>query len=143
GAPPGEGAECAPFSKEGTNAAQWGIGPFIETPWSPPLVDPAALTSLTVRVKDLITPKPATWLEELFWGRRHVLTIGAGSPGSVGLYSMYLEQREHVVPFARDFSLVLANFADADHLRIEEINPPAATRRPTRGRPGSQAIAPP
>ena len=56
---------------------------------------------------------------------------------------MYLEQRDRVVPFARDFSLVLANFADADRLRVEEISLPAATRRPSRVRAGSETVTPP
>ena len=135
-----ETAAFVTFYRRGTNPAQSGLGTFIEIPWSETLVDPAALMSLSFRVKELITPRPATWLEELFWGRRHVLAIGAASPGSVGLYSMFLEQRDRVVPFARDFSLILANFADAERLRVEEISPPAATRRPSRVRAGSETI---
>jgi hypothetical protein len=135
-----EDASFVTFYKRGTNPAQSGIGTFIEIPWSAALVDASALTTFTIHVKDLITPKPAAWFEELFWGRRYVLAIGAASPGSVGLYSMYLEQRDRVVPFAREFSLILANFADADHLRIEEISPPAATRRASRVRAGSETV---
>src|SRR5262245_9176591 len=140
GEPLPEAASFVTFYKRGTNAAQSGIGTFIEIPWSAALMEPDALTSLTVRLKDLITPKPATWFEVLFWGRRNLLTIGAASPGTIGLYSMYLEQRDRVIPFARDFSLVFANFADADHLRIEEISPPSATRRPSRVRAGSETV---
>jgi hypothetical protein len=136
-----EAASFVTFYKRGTNAAQAGVGTFVEIPWTPALVDPVSLTSLTMPVKDLIGPKPATWFEELFWGRRYLLTVGAGSAGSVALYSMYLEQRDRVVPFARDFSLVLANFADADHLRIEEVSPPSATRRPSRVRAGSETVS--
>lgn len=128
------------FYKQGTNPAQTGLGTFIKIPWTPLLRDPVTLASLTMRFKDLITPKPATWFEQLFWGRRNLLTLGAGTAGSVALYSMYLERREHVVPLARDFSLLIANFADADHLRIEEISPPAATRRPSRVRAGAEIV---
>lgn len=135
-----ETASFVTIYRSGTNPAQSGMGTFIEIPWSETLVDPAALMSLGLRVKELITPRPATWLEELFWGRRHVLTIGAASPGSVGLYSMYLEQRDRVVPFARDFSLIVANFADADRLRVEEISPASATRRASRLRAGSETV---
>ncbi len=140
GKPLPEAASFVTFYKRGTNPAQSGTGTFIEIPWNPALVDPVAMIALTVRIKDLITPKPATWVEELFWGRRNVLTIGAGSAGSVALYSMYLEQRDRVVPFARDFSLINANFADADRLRIEDISPPAATRRPSRVRAGTETV---
>ncbi len=133
-------ASYVTFYKRGTNPAQSGLGTFIRIPWTPLFNDPVTLTSLTMRFKDLITPKPATWFNELFWGRRHILTLGAGTAGSVALYSMYLERREHVVPLARDFSLLIANFADADHLRIEDINPPAATRRPSRVRAGAENV---
>jgi hypothetical protein len=133
-------ASYVTFYKQGTNPSQSGLGTFIKIPWSPLFRDPVTLISLTMSFKDLITPKPATWLGELFWGRRHILTLGAGTAGSVALYSMYLERREHVVPLARDFSLLIANFADADHLRIEEISPPAATRRPSRVRAGAENV---
>lgn len=134
-------ASFVTFYKRGTNPAQSGLGTFIKIPWTPLLTDPVALVSLTVRFKDLITPKPATWFEELFWGRRYILTVGAGTAGSVALYSMYLERREHVVRLARDFSLVIANFDDAEHLRIEEISPAAATRRPSRVRAGAETVS--
>jgi len=133
-------ASYVTFYKRGTNPAQSGLGTFIKIPWTPLFTNPVTLTSLTMRFKDLITPKPATWFEELFWGRRNILTLGAGTAGSVALYSMYLERREHVVPLARDFSLLIANFADAEHLRIEEISPPAATRRPSRTRAGAENV---
>jgi hypothetical protein len=128
------------FYKRGTNPAQSGIGTFIKIPWTPRLLDAGALVSFTMTLKDLITPKPATWLEELFWGRRHVLSLSAGSAGSGALYSMYLDQRDRVVHLARDFSLLVAEFTDADHLRIDEISPPGATRRPSRVRAGSETV---
>lgn len=140
GDPIAAAASFVTFYKRGTNPAQSGLGTFIRIPWTPVLTDPVTLTSLSLRFKDLITPKPATWFEQLFWGRRHILTLGAGTAGSVALYSMYLERREHVVPLARDFSLLIATFADADHLRIEEISPPAATRRPSRVRAGGENV---
>ncbi|HEY3068149.1 MAG TPA: hypothetical protein VGL09_20335 [Methylomirabilota bacterium] len=127
------------FYKTGTTP-QAGVGTFVKIPWTPLLTDPVALVSLTLELRDLVTPKPATWFEEVFWGRRQVLTLGAGTPGSVALYSMYLQQRDHVVRLAHDFSLIITNFSDADHLRIEEINPPGATRRPSRVRAGSETI---
>ena len=101
---------------------------------------PLTGASQTTEPQLLFSSSPATWFEELFWGRRHVLTLGAGTAGSVALYSMYLERREHVVPLARDFSLLIANFADAEHLRFEEISPPAATRRPSRVRAGAENV---
>jgi hypothetical protein len=140
GDPIAESASFVTFYKRGTNPAQTGLGSFIKIPWTPILTDPVTLTSLTMRIKDLVTPKPATWFEGLFWGRRYILTLGAGTAGSVALYSMYLEQRDRVIRLASDFSLLIASFDDADHLRIEEVSPAAAMRRPSRLRAGAENI---
>ncbi|HXJ83590.1 MAG TPA: hypothetical protein VMS64_33490 [Candidatus Methylomirabilis sp.] len=141
GDPLPESASFVTFYKRGTSPAQTGLGTFIKIPWTPVLTDPITLASLTMKIKDLVTPKPATWFEGLFWGRRYILTLGAGTAGSVTLYSMYLEQRDRVIRLAPDFSLLIANFDDADHLRIEEISPATATRRPSRLRAGTENVS--
>jgi len=46
-----------------------------------------------------------------------------------------------VIPLARDFSLLVASFTDAGHLRIEEIGPSTATRRPSRVVAGAETVA--
>ena len=134
-------ASYATFFKRGTNPAQSGTGTFVKIPWTPEFADPLVLANLTMPLKDVITPRPATWMEELFWGRRWVLTLSSGSVGSLALYSMYFEHRDRVVRLAPDVSLLLANFSDADHLRIEEISPATATRRGSRTRAGSEIVS--
>jgi hypothetical protein len=134
-------ASYATFFKRGTNPVQSGIGTFIKIPWTPEFADPLVLANLTMPVKDMITPRPASWVEELFWGRRWVITLSSGSVGSLALYSMYFEHRDRVVRLAPDVSLLLANFTDADHLRIEEISPATATRRGSRTRAGSEIVS--
>jgi hypothetical protein len=136
-----ESAPFVTFYKLGTNPAQAGVGTLVKIGWTPRLLDPNALLSLSTTLKDLITPKAATWLDELFWGRRHVLSLSAGSAGSVALYSILLDQRDRVIRLARDFSILAAEFADAEHLRIEEISPPGATRRASRVRAGAETVA--
>jgi hypothetical protein len=136
-----ESAPFVTFYKLGTNPAQSGVGTLVKIGWTSRLVDPNALLSVSTRLKDLITPKAATWLDELFWGRRHVLSLSAGSPGSLALYSILLDQRDRVIRFARDFSILAAEFADADHLRVEEISPASAARRPSRVRAGAETVA--
>jgi hypothetical protein len=136
-----ESAPFVTFYKLGTNPVQAGVGTLVKIVWTPRLVDPSGLLSLSMPLKDLITPKAATWLDELFWGRRHVLSLSAGSAGSVALYSILLDQRDRVIRLARDFSILAAEFADAEHLRIEEISPSGATRRPSRVRTGAETVA--
>ena len=137
----GVAAPFITFYKRGTQPSQAGVGTWIKIPWAPVFNDPTVLRHLTLSTKDLITPKPATWWEDLFLGRRNVLSVSAGSVGSLALYSMYFEQRDRVVPLARDFSTIVASFADAEHLRIEEISPSAATRRPSRVVAGAETVA--
>ncbi len=122
---------------------QVGPGTYIKIPWTPALADPLAVTVLAMTYRGLVTPKPATWFEEAFWGRRWVLSTGFGDVGALvlPLYPLYFEHRDRFVPLAREFSLVIATFADADHLRIEAIEPPGATRRPSRVRAGSEIVS--
>lgn len=42
---------------------------------------------------------------------------------------------------ARDYALIIANFGDSDHLKIEEISPPSAVRRQSRVRAGGEVVA--
>ncbi|HET7343146.1 MAG TPA: hypothetical protein VFL90_16895 [Methylomirabilota bacterium] len=127
------------------SAPQLGVGTYVKIPWTPKLADPLAVTVLVMTYRGLVTPKPATWFEEGFWGRRWILSAGFGDLGALvlPLYPLYFEQRDRVVRLAREFSLVVASFADGDHLRVEAIEPPSATRRPGRVRTGSEVISMP
>jgi hypothetical protein len=136
-----ESAPFVTFYKLGTNPVQSGVGSLVKIGWTPRLTDSSSLLSLSTSLKDLITPKAATWLDELFWGRRNVLSLSAGSAGSVALYSILLDQRDRVIRLARDFSILGVEFADSEHLRIEEISPSSATRRPSRVRTGAETVS--
>jgi hypothetical protein len=78
----GVSAPFITFYKRGTQPSQAGIGTWIKIPGTSTAKDPTALMHLQLSAKDLITPKPASWWEELFLGRRNVLTVSAGSVGS-------------------------------------------------------------
>jgi len=125
--------------------AQVGPSTFVEIPWTPKMADPLAVTVLSMGARGLVTPKPATWFEEAFWGRRWVLNAGFGDIGSPvnPVFPLYFEHRERVVRLGREFAVVVANFSDADHLRIEEIGPASATRRPSRLRAGAEIVTMP
>lgn len=122
---------------------QTGSVTFIKIPWTPRLADPLAIVTLVLPLRGLIAPKATTWLDEFFWGRRQVITIGFGDlgPPALGLFSLYYERRERVVHLAREYSLLIANFGDSDHLKIEEIAPATAVRRQSRVRAGSEVVA--
>ena len=138
-----EAASFAAFIRPGTPAAQLGAGTYVKIPWTPKLADSLSVMTLGMPVRGMIATKPATWIEELFWGRRYVIAAGFGDVGPLALplYPLYFEQRTRAVHLAREFSTVLVNFSDADHLRIEEISPPSATRRPGRVRAGTELVS--
>jgi hypothetical protein len=129
------------FTRPGTQ--QTGVVTYIEIPWTPSLADQLSIVTLALPLRGLVTPKAGTWLEDLFWGPRQVLTTGIGDlgPPVLGLFALYYEGRDRIVHLARDYSLVIANFGDSDHLKIEEISPPTAVRRQSRVRAGGEVVA--
>ncbi len=122
---------------------QTGVVTYIKIPWTSSMADPLSIVTLVLPLKGLIVPKAGTWLEDLFWGRRQVLTIGFGDlgPPVLGLFALYYERRDRIVHLARDYSLLIANFGDSDHLKIEEISPASAVRRQSRVRAGGEVVA--
>jgi len=133
-------ASYVSFSRTGS---QSGAVTYIKIPWTRKLVDPLSLVALALPLRGLIVPKTAPWIDELFWGRRLILTAGFGDlgPPSLGLFALYYERRDRIVHLAREYSLVIANFGDSDHLKIEEISPASAVRRQSRVRAGNEVVA--
>lgn len=122
---------------------QTGVVSYIKIPWTPSLADPLSIVTLVLPLRGLVGQKAGTWIEDLFWGRRQVITVGFGDlgPPALGLFALYYEGRDRMVHLARDYSLVIANFGDSDHLKIEEISPAAAVRRQSRVRAGGEVVA--
>jgi len=123
--------------------SQTGSVTYIKIPWTPRLADQLAVVTLVLPLRGLIAPKATTWFDDFFWGRRQVITIGFGDlgPPVLGLFSLYYERRDRVVHLAREYSLLIANFGDSDHLKIEEITPSTAVRRQSRVRAGGEVVA--
>ena len=122
---------------------QLGVGTYMKIPWTAKMADPQAILTLTLPLRGMIGPKPASWFAEIFWGRRYVVTSSFGDVGQIALslFPIYFERRDHVVHLARDFSLMTINFPDAEHLRIEDISPSGATRRGGRVRQGTEVVS--
>src|SRR5882672_12115151 len=81
-------ASYVSFSRTGS---QSGAVTYIKIPWTRKLVDPLSLVALALPLRGLIVPKTAPWIDELFWGRRLILTAGFGDlgPPSLGLFALY------------------------------------------------------
>jgi hypothetical protein len=116
---------------------------FIRIPWASELASLDWLVRLEVPLKGAITAKTTSWLEEMFWGRRYVVTLGWGDVGSVSLYPLYFGARNRVVPLAQDFSMVLLNFSDSDHLKLDEVVPASANRRASESRRNTETVSVP
>jgi hypothetical protein len=100
---------------------------YVRIPWSPRLANQAWLMSVHFTARGLVKPKPATWLTRVVSGSRSTLALGFNDVGAPAMFSMYYWQRDNVLSVANPARL-MANFARADRLAIDEMFPPAARR---------------
>jgi hypothetical protein len=113
---------------------------YIRIPWVQELASLDWLVRLELPLKDVIVPRRASWIEDTFWGRRYLITVGFGDVGYVSLYPLYFGARDRIVPLARDFSMLLINFADATHLKVDEVVPASASRRMSETRSDTETF---
>jgi hypothetical protein len=125
-------AAGAPFVTVVRTGGPLGLSPaatYIRIPWSPKLANQAWLMSVHFTARGLVKPQPATWVGRLVSGSRSTLALGFNDVGSPAMFSMYYWQRDNVLPVASPARLV-ANFAGAERLAIDQMFPPAARREP-------------
>jgi len=127
------------FVREGGPVGARGAA-LIWIPWKPEMASLDWLIRLEIPLRDVIVATRVSWIEETFWGRRYVLNLGFGDVGYASLYPLYFGARDRVVPLARDFSMLQVNFADASHLKVEELIPATATRRSSETRLGTDTF---
>jgi hypothetical protein len=113
---------------------------YIRIPWDWHLVNQAWLMSVHFVARDLVKPKPTTWLGRTVSGSRHTLTLGFNDVGAPAMFSMYYWQRDNVLPVASPARLV-ANFARADHLAVDEMFPPATRREPSPSQTSTDVVS--
>jgi len=128
------------FAREGGPAGGARGATYIRIPWVPEMASLEWLVRLELPLKDVIVLRRASWMEDTFWGRRYVITLAFGDVGYVSLYPLYFGARDRIVPLARDFSMLLINFADADHLKIDEVVPASTSRRMSETRINTEAF---
>jgi hypothetical protein len=113
---------------------------YVRIPWNPRLVNQAWLMSVQLTARGLVKPKPTTWLGRTVSGSRSTLALGFNDVGTPAMFSMYYWQRDNVLPVTSPARLV-ANFARADHLAIDQLFPPAARRETSPSRPGTDVVS--
>ncbi len=114
---------------------------YIRIPWKPELASLDWLPRLDLRVRGAITPRRVSWLEETFWGRRHIVALSFGDVGYSSLYPLYYGNRDRVVSLAPDFSRLSINFAESNHLKIDEVVPGTASRRMSETRDSTETLS--
>jgi hypothetical protein len=136
-------ATGAPFISVVRTGGPMGLSPaatYIRIPWSPRLANQAWLMSVQLTAKGLVKAKPTTWVGRTVSGSRSTLALGFNDVGSPAVFSMYYWQRDRVLPVASPMRLV-ANFAGADRLAVDEMFPPAARRERSPSRPGTDVVS--
>lgn len=114
---------------------------YIRIPWKPELASLDWVPRLELAAKGAITPRRVSWLEEAFWGRRNIITLSFGDVGYSSLYPLYYGNRDRVIPLAADFSRLMINFAESNHLKIDEVIPSTALRRMSETRENTDTFS--
>ncbi len=123
------GAAFVTFVRQGGALGITTAASYLRVPWHPKMTNRAWLMNLRFRARGHLKPKPATWVETTFWGRRHRFELAFNDVRSRALFPLYFEHRDRVLRLAEDPSQLAILFTDADRLKIDEMAPASAMRR--------------
>jgi len=123
------GAPFVTFVREGGALGLTSPAAWIRIPWNPRFANRVNLIDLRLETRGLIKPKPGTWFEHTFWGPRYRLVLSFDEVRHRAVFPMYFQHRDQVVKLAEDPAQLIINFADADHLKIDELAPASARRQ--------------
>ena len=136
---PGGGASAdepiaggAPFATFVRDNGALGLSPpatWVRIPWNPRFANRVYLMVLRLTARGLIKDKPATWVEKTFWGPRQRLALSFNEIRHQAVFPMYFQHRDRVVRLGDEPAQLIINFADADHLKVDEMSPAAARRQ--------------
>jgi len=138
--PMGDGAPFVTFVRRTNSGGLSNPGTVIRIPWHEWLGDPTRMATLQLISSRVIRDKPQTWLDELFWGKRHIASLTFGDVRFSSLYGLYFEWRDRLVPMAGDLSQLTLRFGDANHLRLDEISPPGASSQRSQTRKDTESV---
>ena len=135
------GAAFVTFVRQGGALGLTPAASYVRVPWHPKMTNRAWLMTLRFQTRGLVKPKPATWVESVFWGSRHRLELAFNDVRSPALFPLYFEHRDRVLRLTDDPSQLVVLFSEADRLKIDEIAPAAATRRRHESLESTEAIS--
>jgi len=122
----------APFATFVRDNGALGLSPpatWVRIPWNPRFANRVYLMVLRLTTRGLIKDKPATWVEKTFWGPRHRLALSFNEIRHQAVFPMYFQHRDRVVRLGDEPAQLIINFADADHLKVDDMSPAAARRQ--------------
>ena len=123
------GAPFASFVREGGALGLSSPATWIRLPWDPRFVNRVYMIRLRMATRGLVKARPATWLEHALWGARHRLSLSFHEVRHRAVFPIYFEHRDRVVRLGDEPAQLVANFADADRLKIDEMTPQSARRQ--------------
>src|SRR5207245_8594708 len=139
---PGKGgAPFVTFVRQGGPLGLTSPVTYVRIPWTPLLANRTWLMNLRMELTDLMKRRKATWIEDLFWGPQHTISLTFNDTRPRALFPLYFERRDRVVRLADDPSQLLVNLRDADHLKIYEFYPGSARRRLSETLDSTEEIA--
>ena len=123
------GATFVTFVRQGGALGLTSPATYIHVPWHPKMTNRAWLMSLRFQARGMLKPKPATWMEATFWGRRNRFELTFNDVRPRAVFPLYFESRDRVLRLADDPSQLVMLFAHAGHVKVDEITPGTAVRR--------------
>ena len=114
---------------------------WIRIPWTPRLINRTWLIELRMKLPKLIQERRAPWLETFVWGRRHSIALSFNDVRTRAAFPMYFEHRDRVVHLAADPSQLLINFADSEHLKIQEVSPLTSRRQASETQARTEVVS--
>ena len=122
------GAPFVTFVRQGGALGLTSPVTYIRIPWTPYQVNRARLMDLRFGAKGMIAARHASWVEEVFRGERFLISLSFNDVRQRALFPLYFEHRDRLVRLAEDPSQLMVNFADAGHVKIDSVTPPATRR---------------
>jgi hypothetical protein len=135
------GAPFATYVRESETLGPSQPATLIRIPWDWRVINRAFLMRISFTAKDLIKPKPSTWLERTLWGRRYRLLLSFNEVRQRAIFPIYLESRDRVVKISEDPAQLQIDFAGNDRLKIDELFPQSARRQASETRKQTETVS--
>jgi hypothetical protein len=135
------GAPFVSFVRQGGPLGLTATATYVRIPWTPLLANRTWLLSLRMGLPRLVKRRPATWVENAFWGERHTISLTFNEVRGRALFPLYVENRDRVVRLADEPSQLLVNFTHAERLKIQDVFPGTAGRRMSEALESTEVVS--